>query len=122
MAEKFTTDPCAACGGVSRHAEGCPYDPTWEPYEARGEGVAHECPRCDRAYHHADEADRCPCEPEKCVGPAGCASCQGCGRLFGDEQLEGGCCPECLARYDEEEQRHEWNEAMRVIDQGGPWY
>jgi hypothetical protein len=72
-----------------------------------------ECPRCGRAYHHADEADRCPCEPEKCVG---------CGRPFAAEELEGCCCPECLARSAEEEQRHEWNEAMRVIDQGGPWY
>jgi hypothetical protein len=37
-------------------------------------------------------------------------------------EQEGGICDDCLARLEEEADRAAWYEAMRVIDQGGPWY
>jgi hypothetical protein len=77
LMSEFTTEPCAICGGVQKHLETCPYDPTWEPGTADRagdgywdllpteyldrEGQAHECPTCGRLYAYPENADRCPC-------------------------------------------------------------
>jgi hypothetical protein len=51
--------------------------------------------------------------------------CGLCGEPFNPQEGEEGYCPDCLRRAMEAEEdalRHEWFEAMKVIDMGGPWY
>jgi hypothetical protein len=113
MAEKFTTEPCAICGGVDRHQDGCPADPTWNPlwYEDR-EGQAHECPRCKRLYAYAENADRCPCEPAQ-------ARCELCEEPMLAEDLDHGLCPSCTEWIEDEADKAE---ARRLREQGRPWF
>jgi hypothetical protein len=47
--------------------------------------------------------------------------CSVCGQYVKAAEQEGGICDDCLARLEEEADRAAWYEAMRVIDQGGPW-
>ena len=47
--------------------------------------------------------------------------CTVCGQFVKAAEQEGGICDDCLARLEEEADRAAWYEAMRVIDQGGPW-
>jgi hypothetical protein len=111
---EFTTEPCEVCGGVDRHAEGCPYDPTWRP-EVDWSGQGYECPHCGRPYAHPDEADRCPCQEP----PSTCLLCK---RAGVPGVAENGVCDDCLVQAEEEAERHEWWEAQKTLDQGGPWY
>jgi hypothetical protein len=47
--------------------------------------------------------------------------CSVCGQYVKAAEQEGGICDDCLTRLEEEADRAAWCEAMRVIDQGGPW-
>jgi hypothetical protein len=47
--------------------------------------------------------------------------CSVCGQFVKAAEQEGGICDDCLARLEEEADRAAWCEAMRVLDQGGPW-
>jgi hypothetical protein len=48
--------------------------------------------------------------------------CIVCGEYVKAEEQEGGICDECLARLEEEAERAAWWQAMKDLDQGGPWY
>jgi hypothetical protein len=114
---EFTANPCAICGGVLAHADGCRYDPTWRPdldgYWDQLPGEGFSCPSCGRPYGHPDEADRCPCQvPEACML---------CHRAGLPGVAEDGLCLECQARIDEESERDEWWQSQKAFDWNGPW-
>jgi hypothetical protein len=100
-------DRCEVCGRAGPHAEGCPYDPTWQPEAAK-------CPTCGGhgADPMSDNTDWLPCQT--CHGkgtlPPRCELCL-------EPLPEAGLtlCANCELWCEEEAEKAAWFKANNIV-------